>query len=207
MCSRASAATSSRGRCRRCGRNWSPRSSAHCRKDLRRNFVPAPDTARAVLADIDPAGEPLLQALQRELRRRTGVLVPIDAFDLDKLPPHLRVTFSVESADGTEVARGKDLTALQERLATTARAAVADAVAGELERTGLRGWPDDLEELPQRRRADSGRTLGAGLPGFRRRRRGRGVADVRDVSRAGPCDATGHATLAAAERGVTGQSG
>ena len=78
-------------------------------KDLRRNFVPAPDTARAVLAAIEPGAEPLLEALQRELHRRTGVLVPIDAFDLDKLPAHLRVTFAVESADGTEVARGKDL--------------------------------------------------------------------------------------------------
>ena len=89
-------------------------------KDLRRNFVPAPDTARAVLAAIDPGPEPLLEALQRELRRRTGVLVPIDAFDLDKLPAHLRVTFAVESADGTEVARGKDLDDLQTRLAAPA---------------------------------------------------------------------------------------
>ena len=157
-------------------------------KDLRRNFVPAPDTARAVLAHIDPAGEPLLEALQRELRRRTGVLVPIDAFDLDKLPRHLRMTFSVESADGTEVARGKDLTALQERLATTARAAVADAVAGELERTGLRSWPDDLEEVPQVvERTVGGRSV-RGFPAFVDAGDGRGGADVCDVSRAGPCD-------------------
>ena len=65
-------------------------------------------------------------------------MVPIDAFDLDKLPPHLQVTFSVESAEGSEVARGKDLTGLQEELATTAQNAVADAVGGELEQTGLR---------------------------------------------------------------------
>jgi ATP-dependent helicase HrpA len=118
-------------------------------KDLRRNFVPAPDTARAVLTAIEPGSEPLLEGLQRELRRRTGVLVPIDAFDLDKLPSHLRVTFAVESPDGTEVARGKNLEALQEQLAPQARQAVADAVAGELERTGLRAWPDDLDELPR----------------------------------------------------------
>lgn len=118
-------------------------------KDLRRNFVPAPDTARAVLDRIDPGSEPLLAALQRELNNRTGILVPIDAFDLNKLPPHLRVTFAVESADGTEVARGKDLEALQQRLTTPARRAVAQAVAGELERTGLRNWPDDLDELPR----------------------------------------------------------
>ena len=135
-------------------------------KDLRRNFVPAPDTARAVLAGIDPAGEPLLEALQRELRRRTGVLVPIDAFDLDKLPPHLRVTFAVESRDGTEVARGKDLEALQQRLAAPARQAVAHAVAGELERAGLRAWPADLDQLPRVvERAVDGRAV-RGFPAF-----------------------------------------
>jgi ATP-dependent helicase HrpA len=118
-------------------------------KELRRNFVPAPDTARAVLASITPESGTLLESVQRELHRRTGLLVPIDAFGLDKLPPHLRVTFAVESADGTEVARGKDLEALRTRLAAPIREAVAQAVAGDLERTGLRAWPDDLDELPR----------------------------------------------------------
>lgn len=135
-------------------------------KELRRNFVPAPDTARAVLAGIDPEREPLLTALQRELRRRSGVLVPIDAFDLEKLPAHLRVTFAVESRNGTEVARGKDLGALQERLATPAREAVAHAVAGEVQRTGLRTWPDDLPEVPRVvERTVDGRTV-RGFPAF-----------------------------------------
>ncbi|MHA0289742.1 ATP-dependent RNA helicase HrpA [Mycobacterium sp. C3-094] len=116
-------------------------------KDLRRNFVPAPDTARALLSSITPDDGPLLDAVQRELRRRTGVLVPIDAFDLDKIPAHLRVTFAVETADGTVVARGKDLTELQHTLAAPARDAVA-AAAGDLERTGLRTWPD-TDELPR----------------------------------------------------------
>ncbi|TGD84512.1 ATP-dependent RNA helicase HrpA [Mycolicibacterium sp. CH28] len=117
-------------------------------KDLRRNFVPAPDTARAVLAAIDPGREPVLEALQRELHRRTGVLVPVSAFDLEKLPAHLRVTFAIEANDGTEVARGKDLDVLQRQLAGSARRAVAEAVASDLERSGLRTWPDDLDGLP-----------------------------------------------------------
>ncbi|WP_233211467.1 ATP-dependent RNA helicase HrpA [Mycobacterium sp. shizuoka-1] len=137
-------------------------------KDLRRNFVPAPDTARAVLAVLggQELAEPLLEALQRELHRRSGILVPITAFDLDKLPAHLRVTFAVERADGTEVARGKDLEVLQRQLAGSARRAVADAVAGDLERTGLRAWPDDLDRLP----ASVERTVGGhvvrGYPAF-----------------------------------------
>ena len=135
-------------------------------KDLRRNFVPAPDTARAVLATFEPGTEPLLQSLQRALQRRTGVLVPIDAFDIDKLPSHLRVTFAVESADGTEVGRGKDLEALQEQLAAPARQAVAEAVADGLERSGLRSWPDDLDELPRTVEQVSGGHTVRGFPAF-----------------------------------------
>lgn len=135
-------------------------------KDLRRNFVPAPDAARAVLAGIDPAGEPLLPALQRELRRRSGVLVPVDAFDLTRLPPHLRVTFAVESPDGTELARGKDLQALQQRLQGPARHAVAQAVAGDLERSGVRAWPEDLEQLPRVVERTVGGRAVQGFPAF-----------------------------------------
>jgi ATP-dependent helicase HrpA len=136
-------------------------------KDLRRNFVPAPDTARAVLTGIgEQDGESLLESLQRELRRRTGILVPIDAFDLDKLPGHLRVTFAVESPDGAEVARGKDLAALQQKLAAPAQRAVAAAVASDLERVGLRSWPDDLDELPTAvERTVAGRVV-RGFPAF-----------------------------------------
>jgi len=135
-------------------------------KDLRRNFVPAPDTARAVLTTLEPGDEPLLQSLQRVLQRRSGVLVPIDAFDLDKLPSHLRVTFAVESSDGAEVARGKDLGALQERLAAPVQQAVAEAVADGLERRGLRGWPDDLDELPRVVERVSGGHTVRGFPAF-----------------------------------------
>ncbi len=133
-------------------------------KELRRNFVPAPDSARAVLATIEPGPEPLLESVQRALQRLSGVLVPIGAFDLDKLPPHLRVTFAVEAADGTEMARGKDLEALQEKLAAPIRQAVAQAVAGGWERTGLRTWPDDLETLPRAVESSNGGRAVRGFP-------------------------------------------
>ncbi|MFS0897966.1 ATP-dependent RNA helicase HrpA [Mycolicibacterium litorale] len=134
-------------------------------KDLRRNFVPAPDTARDVLRTMDPGSGPLLESLQHELWRRSGVTVPLDAFDLEKIPAHLRVTFAVEK-DGTEVARGKDLDTLQEQLAAPVRAAVARAVADGLERSGLRSWPDDLDELPRTVENTSGGHRVRGHPAF-----------------------------------------
>ncbi len=135
-------------------------------KDLRRNFVPAPDTARAILDDLHPENGSLLSEMQRELRRRSGVLVPVEAFDLDKVPEHLRVTFAVETADGAEVARGKDLAGLQDRLAAPVQQAVAKAVAGKWERTGLRGWPEDLPELPRTVEQLSGGHTVRGFPAF-----------------------------------------
>jgi ATP-dependent helicase HrpA len=134
-------------------------------KDLRRLFVPAPDTAKAVLAELRAdSGEPLLHGLQRELHRRSGVLVPLDAFDLAKVPPHLRVTFAVEDDKGKVLARGKDLDALQAALAADVRAAVAAGVSEELARTGLTAWPADLAELPRVVERESHGHLVRGFP-------------------------------------------
>ena len=122
--------------------------TAHLRalpKDLRRRFVPAPDTAQAVLERLAdparprPARQPLVDAMADALFELTGVDVPPDAWDLERVPPHLRMTFRVEDADGRVVAEGKDLHALAARLAPTVRRTVS-AAAVDVERAGLTGW-------------------------------------------------------------------
>jgi ATP-dependent helicase HrpA len=114
-------------------------------KDLRRLFVPAPDTARAVLADLgDPSGD-LLDALSAALGRLAGVPVPRSAFDVSKLPPHLRVTYRVLD-DGKVAATGKDLAGLRRQLRPRLEAALTDAGA-QITRTGLKGWT--IGTLPQ----------------------------------------------------------
>ena len=86
------------------------------------------------------------------------------------------MTFAVERPDGSEVARGKDLDVLQERLAAPVRAAVAKAVAGELERTGLQQWPADLAELPRLVERRSGEHVVRGFPALVDRA---GAVDIR----------------------------
>ena len=120
-------------------------------KALRRELVPAPDVAREVLARLDgatadgpPAGD-IRDVLSRELLRLRGVRVPPDAFDLDKLPSHLRITFRI--VDGRRVlATGKDLAALQRQMRPKLRATLS-ARASALTRTGLTTW--DIGTLPQ----------------------------------------------------------
>jgi ATP-dependent helicase HrpA len=114
-------------------------------KALRREFVPAPDVAREVLAKLGPADGDITDVLSRELFRLRGVRVPPDAFDLDKLPSHLRLTFRIVD-DGRVLATGKDLAALQRQLRPKLRATLS-ARAGALTRTGLTNW--DIGTLPR----------------------------------------------------------
>jgi ATP-dependent helicase HrpA len=85
-------------------------------KQLRVNFVPAPDVARRFLEAVPPGEEDLAPALSRYLRSLTGVHVPTEAWDLDKVSDHLRPTFRVLDDDGGEVGAGKDLEALKQPL-------------------------------------------------------------------------------------------
>ncbi len=114
-------------------------------KELRRSFTPPTTVAADVLPRLDP-DEPLLDGLERELRRRSGVTVSRDAWQLERLPPYLRPTFAVTGEDGAVLATGKELRALRTELAPRLAAAVAASGAG-LEQTGLTSWPGG--ELPR----------------------------------------------------------
>ncbi|SDY54156.1 ATP-dependent helicase HrpA [Modestobacter sp. DSM 44400] len=107
-------------------------------KQLRRGLVPIPDRVRAVLPHIDPA-EPLLPALERELRRATAVTIPPDAWDPQQVPGHLRATFRVLDDRQQLLATGKDLAALRAQVAPQSRASLARA-ASDVQRTGLTSW-------------------------------------------------------------------
>jgi ATP-dependent helicase HrpA len=116
-------------------------------KVLRRELVPAPDLAREIIAGLakNTDKSDIRDTLSRELLRLRGVRVAPDEFDLDKLPPHLRITFRVVDGDKT-VATGKDLAALQRQLRPKVRATLS-ARATALTRTGLTTW--DFGALPR----------------------------------------------------------
>jgi ATP-dependent helicase HrpA len=133
-------------------------------KTLRRHFAPAPDHARAVLARLRSGPtEPLLDGLERELGRMRGVHIPREAWELDRLPEHLTVTFRVLDENGTELATGTDLDALRRRLAPRVRAELA-AAGEDLERTGLTTW--SIGALPREHRIRRGGHVVTGYPGL-----------------------------------------
>src|SRR3954452_16717406 len=85
-------------------------------KAVRRTVVPAPDRARSALEVLHAHGEPLLPALERELRRLTGTVVSPSDWDLSAVPTHLRVNFRVVDETGTSVPEGRDLAAIRRQL-------------------------------------------------------------------------------------------
>jgi ATP-dependent helicase HrpA len=116
-------------------------------KSLRRNFVPAPDFARAFaeahgIADANT--DAFAGALARFLKRMTGVDVAGGDFDETALEPHLRANLRLLDADGRSVlAESRDLDDLRQRFGARARGAFAERAAQGLAQGGLTEFPGD----------------------------------------------------------------
>ncbi|MFC0108943.1 ATP-dependent RNA helicase HrpA [Kibdelosporangium aridum] len=116
-------------------------------KQVRRNFVPAPDWAKAILHRIPELKDhSLLDAVEREIKALSGIAVAREDWDLTKIPDHLRVTYRVEDERRKLLAEGKDLGDLKRRLQPKMRETLSSA-AGEIERKGLRTW--EIGTLPK----------------------------------------------------------
>jgi ATP-dependent helicase HrpA len=113
-------------------------------KPLRRQLVPVPDHAKALLARMTPYQQPLLDALERELAA-AGVPVRRADWRLDQVPAHLAITFQVYDGEAT-LGEGKDLAALTRQLQPQLRARLS-AAGGDLERQGLHSW--DVGTVPR----------------------------------------------------------
>lgn len=127
-------------------------------KSLRRNFVPAPDFARAFVESLGKdktiRERPLAEALASYLHRVTGVEVSAAEFSGVELPAHLLMRFSVEDKHGKQLAEGRDLAAIQKAWATAAREAFSKRADAELTREHLPGF--DIEDIPVSIRSPEG---------------------------------------------------
>jgi ATP-dependent helicase HrpA len=116
-------------------------------KQWRRHAVPAADFARKVIAALPaaPDGRPFTAAVGQVLERLTAQRIPPEAWDADRLPSHLRMTFRVLDAQGRALAESTDLDALQRDFAEQAQASV-ERTHSPLEQSGLTAWT--LPSLP-----------------------------------------------------------
>ncbi|MDP4029620.1 MAG: ATP-dependent RNA helicase HrpA [Gallionella sp.] len=84
---------------------------------LRRNMVPVPEFAATFCRAVPPSNAPLLQALARYIREQKQLDVPLDAFRLEQLPPHLLMNFRVLDEHGRQLGMSRNFAQLHGELA------------------------------------------------------------------------------------------
>jgi len=120
-------------------------------KPVRRNLVPAPNYADAFLGRVTPMALPLLEALEREFRRMTGITIDREAWQWDQVPDHLKITFRVVDENNRKLNEGRDLAALKLQLKGKVQETLSLVADDGLEQSGLHIWsfgdlPDHFEQ-------------------------------------------------------------
>lgn len=125
-------------------------------KSTRRNFVPAPDFARAfVEAHGEPEADDMVGTLARFLRKLSGVDVAATEFDEAGIEPHLRMNLQLQDETGKHVlASSRDLAELRRRFGERAQQAFAGRAARNLAQSGLHRFPE--QGVPEQVTGDGG---------------------------------------------------
>jgi ATP-dependent helicase HrpA len=123
-------------------------------KALRRNFVPAPDFARAFVEAEAPRDEPLAKVLAAFLRRTTGVELEAAEFAPIALAPHFTMRFRLHDEQGRTLASGRDLAQMRQHWEGQAREAFSRKTDVELTREDVSRW--DFEQIPAQVRSEGG---------------------------------------------------
>lgn len=116
-------------------------------KPVRKNFVPAPNYADAFIAKVTPLEAPLLDSLEKELRRMTGVEVMREDWNLDQVPDHLKVTFRAVDHRNRKLKENKDLYNLKDSLKDKVQETLSKVADDDIEQKGLNTW--SFGELPK----------------------------------------------------------
>ncbi len=116
-------------------------------KHLRKHFVPVPQTAKQCL-EIEPDFKgSLFDWLSGRLRKLTGESIPLNEWQPDALPDHLKMNFRIVDEQGRALGYGRNLAKLQAEHASKAGDSFDKLAQEELNYSGCIAWAfDDLPE-------------------------------------------------------------
>jgi ATP-dependent helicase HrpA len=119
-------------------------------KNLRKNFVPAPNYASACLSRINEQIDfsvPLIQQLSKHLLKMTGVTIAEEQWQQVELPAHLQMNFKIEDDNGKVIAQGRNLFELQQSMQGKVKATLSKVADKGIERQEVKQW--DFGRLPK----------------------------------------------------------
>ena len=121
-------------------------------KSIRRNFVPAPETAKRVASMIEPGQESFSLAVARALSSLSGETVSTSMFEENKLDHSLSIFIQVVDEDGQLVAEGRSANELRKELGSSDNFLETKDTAWNQD--GLTSWT--WGELPKKVQIESG---------------------------------------------------
>lgn len=131
-------------------------------KSVRRNLVPAPETAQKVAQSIEFGKGVFLDAVARELSKIGGFPVDPTQFKVEKLDDHLKVNLQVVDESGELLAEGRSVAELRTQLGAEHASSIVDVLDEDWNQDGLCQW--SWGELPAEIMIQRGATRLAAFP-------------------------------------------
>ena len=131
-------------------------------KQLRKNFIPVPEFARACTEALKPDKSLYLQ-LSEQLQRMTGVKVALDAWRPDKIDKHFRMRYCLQD-NGAVLASSRSLAQLKAEYSVLANQRFEQQAqhADSISREGITAW--DFDRLPEQLELKQGGSVITAFP-------------------------------------------
>ncbi|MGL6196019.1 MAG: ATP-dependent RNA helicase HrpA [Thermoguttaceae bacterium] len=109
-------------------------------KEIRKNLVPVPDTAKRIANEMVFAHGVFEEVLTSAASRIAGVRITPKDFQTDKVPDELKMNIRVVSSEGEQVAQGREIDSLRKKLGVKAAESVAAVDDTRFSKEKLTEW-------------------------------------------------------------------
>ncbi len=116
-------------------------------KSLRRNFVPAPETAKLIVEKLEFGKGQFEDRVAAELSRFSQVPIRVEDFSLENFNQHLQFNIEVIDDEGNCLKKGRDLVELRQEFNVSQHTEVQDIDDQQWNRDGITEW--DFDSFPK----------------------------------------------------------
>ena len=131
-------------------------------KQIRRNVVPAPETADQVIETMTMGEGFFAEAVAKQLTRIGGVPITVQMFKQEKLAPHLHVNLEVVDEEGDVIAKGRSVAQVRAQLGAEHASSIVEVQDSTWHQDGLVEW--SWGEFPKEATITRGATRLAAYP-------------------------------------------
>jgi len=131
-------------------------------KKIRGACVPVPDFVTGFLSSAATRQEDVTTTLATYIKKKTGQDISADDWRINDLPSHFRMYICIVDEDGHELAAGRDLAELKQKLGQAAQMTFAQEAPTEHEQNGLTQW--SFGTLPEKIAFNRGKQQLTGYP-------------------------------------------